>query len=544
MASRQRQRRQAGQGIYGQDNPAPTGDTSSIESYKVVCKGGLVKNESVINHTDGEAIELQNYEPNILGGYARVLGFNKYDSNFVPGTAAANSGNIIGLYVFKSGSEIIACRGDRVNKSSGSGWTDLNAASRSTGAVKYRFTRFNWTGTEQIVMTDETNNAASYDGTTFTRLNGAGAPSNPKYCAAHRGRLFLGGYTSNAGAITYSAVNDETDWSAAGGAGEIVIGDTIVNLISFRERLIIFCANSIWQLQGISTTGTDAFFLSPITRNLGCVHSDSVQEFGGDVIFLAHDGIRTIAGTERIDDIEIGVISRNITTVLNRVQTFTNVASLTLKEKSQYRLLFSNVSTTHAQSEGVIGGIRRQDQPGIVQGNSQSGIWEWGQLKGFKAIVAASGDIGSNEYNVFANENSYVYRMETANSLDGSDIESIYRTPDLDMGDVAIRKTLHRVRIYHTFGGTTSVAMSVLYDFWDTTVAQPAEYTITDGGSSSVYGTAVYGTAVYGAQLAPTQRKNTEGSGFTIGLRFYAMDTNAPHTIQGFVFEVVAGGRN
>ncbi len=544
MPGRQRQRRQKSQGVYGQDNPAPTGDTSSIESFKVVCKGGLVKNESVINHTDGEGIEFQNYEPNILGGYKRVLGYNKYDSNFVPGTAGADTGDVIGLFVFKSGSEVIACRGDRVNKSSGSGWTDLNGASRSTGALKYRFTRFNWSGTEKVVMVDGTNKAASYDGTTFTRLNGAGSPAAPTSCAAHRGRLFLGGYTSNAGAITYTKVYDETDYSAASGAGEIIVGDSIVNLISFRERLIIFCTNSIWQLTGSSPTGSDGFFLTPITRNLGCVHADSVQEFGGDILFLAHDGIRTIAGTEKLDDVNLGVISRNIQSVLNTVQTYTNVASLIVKEKSQYRLLFSNTSTTTANAMGVLGGIRRQEPTNEVQGNSQTGQWEWFETKGFKAIVASAGDIGSNEYTIFANENSYVYRAENSNSLDGSAIEHIYRTPDMDMGDVAIRKTIHKIRFYHTFGGTTDIKVNILYDFWDTTIAQPQEYHLTEGGSSTVYGTAVYGTAVYGAQLAPTQRKNVEGSGFTIGLRFYGSDTNAPHTIQGFVFEIVAGGRN
>lgn len=539
-----RQRRQDSQGAYNQQQGNPAGDTSSIQSYKVVCKGGLVLNESVINHTDGEALTLQNYEPNVLGGYSKILGFTKYDSNFVPGSAGADTGSIIGVYVFKSGSEVIACRGNRVSKSSGSGWTHLNAASASTDAVKYRFTRFNWTGTEKIAFTDETNYAATYDGTTFTRLNGAGAPTNPKYCAAHRGRLFLAGYTSNSGALTYTKANDETDFSAAGGAAEIVVGDTIVGLQPFRENLIIFCERSIWNLAGINPSGPEQFNLTPITQDLGCAHADTIQEFGGDVLFLAHDGVRTIAGTERIGDIELGSISRNIQDPVSTIHTYTNVCSQVIDEKSQYRIYFSNVGTTTALSEGILGAIRRNDPANDVQGNSQTGTWEWGKTKGYKAIVAHHHDIGSTTYSVFANENSYVYRNENGNNLDGSSIESIYETPDLDLGDVAIRKTLHKVRLYYKLGGTTSILMYVYYDFGDSNIAQPAVYTFTSGSTTSVYGSAVYGTSAYGTMLPPTDRKNTEGSGFTIKLKFVTTDTNPSHTIHGFVLEVVPGGRN
>ena len=59
--------------------------------------------------------------------------------------------------------------------------------------------------------------------------------------------------------------------------------------------------------------------LKSITKNIGCVNGNSIQEIGGDLIFLAPDGLRTVAGTARIDDVEIGSISRKILPLINNL---------------------------------------------------------------------------------------------------------------------------------------------------------------------------------------------------------------------------------
>ena len=39
------------------------------------------------------------------------------------------------------------------------------------------------------------------------------------------------------------------------------------------------------------------FTVTPVTRDIGCVNGQTIQEFAGDLIFLAPDGLRTVAGT-------------------------------------------------------------------------------------------------------------------------------------------------------------------------------------------------------------------------------------------------------
>ena len=59
--------------------------------------------------------------------------------------------------------------------------------------------------------------------------------------------------------------------------------------------------------------------IKSITKNIGCVSGNSIQEIGGDLIFLAPDGLRTVAGTARIDDVELGSISRKILPLINNL---------------------------------------------------------------------------------------------------------------------------------------------------------------------------------------------------------------------------------
>ena len=73
--------------------------------------------------------------------------------------------------------------------------------------------------------------------------------------------------------------------------------------------MFVFCEDQIYQFK---VTPIADFALQPVTRSIGCVDRFSVQEIGGDLIYLAPDGLRTLAGTERINDVELGTVSKQI----------------------------------------------------------------------------------------------------------------------------------------------------------------------------------------------------------------------------------------
>ena len=98
--------------------------------------------------------------------------------------------------------------------------------------------------------------------------------------------------------------------------------------------------------------------IKSITKNIGCVNGNTIQEIGGDLIFLAPDGLRTVAGTARIDDIEIGSISRKIlpliNTLLSSIAQYT-ISSMVIRERSQYRLFYHKTGQSKAGQKGIIG---------------------------------------------------------------------------------------------------------------------------------------------------------------------------------------------
>jgi len=511
--------------------------TSQISPFVVRLKGGLVLDKSTFEYDPGEAKTLQNFEPSIKGGYRRLGGTRKSTSNAISG-----SGNILGITTL--GSTIIAARGSSVHKASATStsasWTEITSARSSAG--RYNFDLLNFSGTEKVVGVDDVNHAFTYDGSTYALLNGSAgsgagtAPANPAHVAVHRGRVFFSGMSADTAELTYTALLSENDFSAANGAGTIQIPDVIVQIKSFREKLIIFCQNSIYQLLGSSNAD---FQLFPITQDLGCVDGFSVQEFGSNLVFLAADGLRTVAATEKIGDIELGSLSRNIQTKLEGVAEGATISSVVVKEKNQYRLFFPGTSATEANSEGI---IMTQTKEGF----------SFSTIKGFGPACCTSTIITGDEYVLHGQrDGGYIYRQDTGNTLaedidgtNGTNMTAVYQSPDMILGDAGIRKNMQRVILNYEAEGVLNADLYMLYDYEDPDTAQPSAIELTDIGDVAVYGTGKYGTAVYGTTKGmPLIRQHVVGSGFAVGIKIQDEDGKSPFIIKGFQLGFTPGGR-
>ena len=64
-------------------------DLSQAQPAAFNCEGGLVLNRSTFLMQPGEALELENFEPDIEGGYRRINGFRKYVNQQVPQTSSS-----------------------------------------------------------------------------------------------------------------------------------------------------------------------------------------------------------------------------------------------------------------------------------------------------------------------------------------------------------------------------------------------------------------------------------------------------------------------
>ena len=511
----------------------------NIRSFLAPCAGGLVNNQDYLTQASqmpGSAIRMINYEPAIEGGYRRISGYtNTY------GTVPGESGTpVLGVSVFSDLNDgIFACRKPTSGNNyfhywsnSSSSWVTPSTSGSPTmvGVNKVRFEKFNW-GTPKLILTDGVNPAASWDGTTYTQLNSTEAPSAPKFCETFSNHLFLAGDPSESNMLYFSAPLDETDFTPAGGAGVINVGFEIVTIKSFRDQLYIFGVNNIKRLNGNNIAD---FVLSDVTKNLGCVSSDAVVEFNGDILFLGPDGIRPVTATERIGDIELGTLSKPVQSIFeaySRNEDLDSITMMVVNRKSQFRLFFSN-----AESLGLIGSLRRAGQQGLG--------FEYSQLVGVEVSCGDTGYIDTEEFVIHGDSTGKVHRQETGTSFNTEPIFSLYQTPYVYMDDPIVRKVFYDVHTYMRSEGEVTVNIGVEYDYGDSDVLIPFNFGFTTAGAASYWGIASYDTSdIYDGNPSPVRKTNLNGSGSSISLTYVTTEDQPSHTIQSYVVSYALADR-
>ena len=397
-----------------------------------------------------------------------------------------------------------------------------------SGMTKGRFTQYNFDGTDYIVGVDGANNPFKYDTATFTVLDSA--PTDvlgASHVANFKNQLFF----AKGSSITFTAPFTDNDFSAANGSGVINVGNTITGLIIFREQLIIFSERTISRLVG--NTIAD-FQLQPITRDIGCIETDTIQEVGGDVMFLGPDGIRSLAATEKIGDFDLAVVSKPIQTeVTNFVNRNTSFSSVVIRKKNQYRLMGFNTNFTQDSSQGI---LATQTQEGL----------SWSELRGIRAYVADSNYNAANEEVAFAHTNGYVYSMETGNNFDGATIPSTFATPFVPINDPRIRKTIYKMFLYTDPQGSFSATMNLKFDFEESDVIQPDGVTFdnTAGATAAAfYGESIYGSGSYGGTIQRLFDSQTIGSGNVVSVQFVSDSDNPPYSLDALTLEYGTYGR-
>lgn|SRR3990167_970919 len=514
-------------------------NTSDFEQLEVACGGGLMLDTTSQNTPFGAATILQNFEPGIKGGYRRLSGFAQFST-----TALTGAGKVLGITFL--GSNVIACRGANVEYGTGTTWTSITGA--RTSAEQYQFDKYNWTGTELIVMADHVNPAATWDGTSYVLLDGAigagfgTAPTAPDDVKEFKGHMFF----LQDNILTFSAPYGANDFRPASGAGSITLPDAGIGMKSFREFLFVFCKNSIYKIIGSSI---EDFDFKPISKNVGCVSAQTIQEINGDLLFLAPDGLRTISGTAKIDDIELGTISHHIQTLIKNLdETTYTFSSLVIRGKNQYRMWYVPDTATENNTRGVLAAVRPIITATSKDSNPREGSneWEFSEIIGIRSVAAASGFIGNVEYYLHGGkDNGIIYKQESGNNFDATGISYSYRTPDFSFGDMGLRKKLKRIILNLDYESTVTPSINVIYDYGSIDTAQPATYSIAFPTTLYVYGgtTATYGTATYALNTEAINRVWMQGSGFLMAIKITGSTVDeGPFTIKGFQVEYSPGG--
>ena len=530
---------------------------ASSQPYTVACSGGLVKSVNSIDllKSPGVAKKLQNFEVATEGGYRRINGYTKYKVGTVtPTQPTGGITTILGVFPYADG--VVVCAGtDIFFSNDGATWLQINKISHSSGD---NYTTF--TGKSVTARTNQGQcSFALFEGATFDygelniadganvvfsfRMEGTGnlntrtfftsevqvnGTKAVKHVTVHDHHLIAAGVEDNLNTLYYSSKNT---FSSFPSTNAIAISDQIVGIKGFREDLFIFCENSIHKLININDSNNIA--IVPVAENVGCLSGYSIQEIGGDLVFLAPDGIRTVAGTARIGDVELGTVSKAIQPLLislaRNIDDYT-INSLVIREKSQYRLFYTNTGQPNIGQKGIIGTLRPNG-------------FEWSETLGLEVTsINSNFDKDGIEVYYHGDTNGYVYTHDSGDSFDGSNIDAKYQTPDYDYGDLGTLKTLHYIKMSIAPEGDITPTLRVRYNYESTDVPQPPDYNLTVD-APSLFGSATFGSSIFGAGEQPLVRVALQGSGHSNSFRISTDDKKTPYIINGFYIDFIPSGR-
>ena len=548
----------------------------------------------------GEALQLENFEPDISGGYRRINGFRKYVNAVVPQTSSSSESL---LMIANFDNKVLAARGEKIFSSasaelsiaiaadtsmtgsgtitvpstlgfSSSGTLQINSeiftytgktsttftgvtravsstaaahakldvvseswTVRDTGrtsATKYHFERYNFDGNEKIICVDGVNAPVIFNTSMAAADVSDSSVAGATVVAAYRNHMFYGGKSTTPQEVVFSEPFNEDGFTSGQGAGSIKVDDTVVALKVFRDSLFIFCENRIFKLTGSSSSD---FSVQPVTRNIGCINSFTVQEFAGDLIFLGPDGLRTVAATARIGDTELGTISKNIQTVFDEnIKDAGSFDSVVIPDKTQYRIFFTKDGQGQTLSKGAICVLKKE-------------AFEFSETRGIQVACTDTFVESGDVIVLHGDTTGFIQRQESGNDFDGTAILGRYRSPDMSFGDSGIRKHMQRVIINYKPEADIDADLILRYDNEDTDSARPANYPLDTANVAAQYGSATYSTQgsatqfVYGGPTQPLVRQPVEGSGFSVALKVEDGGTTAPYSLKGFQLEYQLGAR-
>ena len=512
------------------------------ETLSVTPEGGMVENLSPLVQgasLPGSLVDARNFEPSPIGGYRRIKGYEKFDTAIVPGT-----GQVDAVFMFQN--KCLALRAKKWYVSTGSGWGSALITLTNT-PVSVQSTRYNWSGTDNIIIVDGANPPIHYDGSTLTSMI-AGQTVNSVSIVSSTAANILAAtavqefhehmFYSVGQAVRFSAPNAEGTVTGADGSGEIITGNKIIGMAPWREQLFLFAYDRIGTIAGQNSTN---FQYQNVTHKIGTINPRTIQEMDGDVYYLSFDGIRTIAGTVKNQDFELGNVTRNIPSTVEKLgfrNSSKEVHATSLRDKSQYRLFVGDSTNEDSEGEGLLGGVRLNSQ-----GNKNL---EWFKIRGINASCSDSSQFTTTEYIVHGGFDGHVYRQEESTGFNGANIDAFLRFPYWTISDPEMQKTLYTGKFYLQASSVIEPSVGYNFDYNVQGVIQPPIQSLGTGESGFFfYGdpNSVYDTATFGDSFPVNADVNLVGSGNNVSFYFSSNDTRTEWTVQSITIEYSTDGR-
>lgn len=384
---------------------------------------------------------------------------------------------------------------------------------------RYEFINHNFyavDGREAAYFVNGAGNAFEYDGTTLNIIETGIETDTPQHIAVHKHSLFL---SYPGGLVNFSEVGNPFGFTAIQGAGEIGVGDNVTGMIENVGVLTIFGDTTINNLYGNDSSD---YQLENFNTEAGGL-AWTIQKLG-QVYYMDNSGVRSLQSSQAFGNFTLGTITQMVRPLIEdyRRDGVEPVASVVARRKAQYWVFFDNQEALVVYLGGK--------HPEAMRVNL-------GKL----VTCCMSIEDAGVERIFFGASDGYVYELDKGVSFDGEVIPHYVRFPFNHFGAPQNNKRLHKLTLEMEAIGSTTLEISVDYDYGAQTGSTPVEVTVTSGGGAIDDSGA--NELYYSSQIEATAEVHIDGLARNFSLKVGGSTSDEePHVLQGLTWHVAMRG--
>lgn len=327
-----------------------------------------------------------------------------------------------------------------------------------------------------------------------TDVNTTAGPTG-KYITVYKDSLFIGGDSNFPSRLYYSGGGDQiNNFSIDGGGGLIDVasnnGQVITGLIVFKDSLIIFKSDSIYQF---SFTSSGLPQLTQVSGSLGAIAPRSIISVENDVFFLSRRGIFSIGNEQgfAFDVLRTNELSARVRPTIQSIDpTYIQNASAIYVTSSDFNLYILSYTPAGATTNSAA----------IIYDRERLGWYKWTNIAA-NCWTKYVDSTGTTHYLYGDDDSGYIKEIFNGTDDFGSAIHGyFYLNSESFKTGIDHYKTLKDVDVVlrRPFG---SISLSIVKDGVETVFSAPigtispsinfGHYTFTDFLLGESFGTGV-----------------------------------------------------
>lgn len=309
----------------------------------------------------------------------------------------------------------------------------------------------------------------------------------------HQDRLVMAGISGEPSKVIISGrspFNEKFDIANGGNFINIEqdAGDNIVQLASFRDRIIVFKQRSIWEITLTQEQIGNFFVTTPnlklITSSYGCIAPKSVISVENDLFFLSRTGINSLGYQQgfSFDILRSNEISLKVRPFFDNLTISQKMGAVGMYFKKKYLIAFPGLNK-------------------CLVYDSERGAW-MGPWTFDAQIFEVYTDSNSNEHLLLGHDDTANVDeiADTYTTDNGSIINTTLITRQEDFGDWSLFKNIRNIFVqFRNISG--SVSVDIRLEQRNGSIITAKTFSITPSGGNSGWGADLFGAALWGSSL-------------------------------------------